>query len=170
MIREMHEDEFALEFFDDFAEVECGRHFDASIPQHVEWVRRRIAIHSFRGGRFYVHSLPNGTPTGFSAVLIDLGLAGRNCFGHMAQLLDIVIRTPHRGHGHGHALLDHAESEARAAAAYCLYVSTYAGNGDALSFYVAHGFVPVAQHPDVFGPEDDREVYLRKLLGLEGDA
>ena len=117
-----------------------------------------------RGGRFYVHCLPDGTRTGFAAVLIDPGLEGRNCFGHKAELLDVIIREAHRGKGYGSALLSHAESEARAAGAYCLYVATYAGNADSMTFYINRGFVPVALHPDVHGPGDEGEVHLRKVL------
>lgn len=51
MIRQMPEDEFAREFFADFADIECGRHFDGANPQHVEWVRKRITIHYSRGVR-----------------------------------------------------------------------------------------------------------------------
>ena len=97
-------------------------------------------------------------------MLIDPGLEGKNCFGHMAELLDVVVRSPHRGNGYGRALLDHVESEARAAGAYCLYVATYAGNDDSMTFYINRGFVPVALHPDVHGPGDDGEVHLRKIL------
>lgn len=169
MIRQMPEDEFAQEFFADFANLERGRHFDPTNPQHVTWVRRRIAIHYFRGGRFYVHLLDDGTPTGFAAVLIDPGLDGKNCFGHMSELLDVVVRDKHRGNGYGRALLDHVESEVRAVGAYCLYVATYAGNDDAMTFYINRGFIPVAMHPDVHGPGDDGEVYLRKILN-EGNV
>ena len=164
MIREMPENEFTQEFFADIADLECGRHFDASNPQHVEWVRNRIAIHYRRGGRSYVHFANDASPTGFAVVLIDPGLEGDNCFGHKAELLDVVVREPHRGNGYGRALLDHAESEAYAAGAYCLYVATYAGNDDSMTFYINRGFVPVALHPDVHGPGDDGEVYLRKIL------
>ncbi|MFH0899729.1 MAG: GNAT family N-acetyltransferase [Pseudomonadota bacterium] len=166
MIREMPEDEFAREFFAEFADLECGDHFHAGNPQHVEWVRKRIAIYYFRGGRFYAHCLPDGTPTGFAAVLIDPGLEGRNCFGHKAELLDVIIRETYRGKGYGSALLGHAEAEARAAGAYCLYVATYAGNADSMTFYINRGFVPVALHPDVHGPGDEGEVHLRKILRL----
>ena len=164
MIREMPENEFAQEFFADFAYLECGRHFDVSNPQHVEWVRKRIAIHYYRGGRFYVHFADDGSPTGFAGVLIDPGLEGKNCFGHKAELLDVIVRDAHRGKGYGRALLDRAEPEARAASAYCLYVTTYAGNDDSMTFYINRGFVPVAMHPDVHGPGDEGEVYLRKIL------
>ena len=117
-----------------------------------------------RGSRFYVHLLDDGTPTGFATVLIDPGLEGDNCFGHVAELLDVIVRDQHRGNGYGRALMDHVESEARAAGAYCLYVSTYAGNGDSMTFYINRGFVPVAMHPDIYGPDDSGDVYLRKIL------
>jgi len=164
----MTEAAFAEEFFEEFADLECGRHYDPTNAQHVAWVRRRIAIHYFRGGSFYVHFLDHGTPTGFAAVLIDPGLDGDRCSGHKAELLDVLVREEHRGHGYGRALLEHVEREARASGAYCLYVATYAGNEGALAFYVHHGFVPVALFPDVHGPGDDGEAHLRKILTIEG--
>ena len=82
-------------------------------------------------------------------------------------MLDVVVREQHRGKGHGRALLDHVESEARAAGAYCLYVATYAGNADSMTFYINRGFIPVSMHPDVHGSGDDGEVYLRKILRQE---
>ncbi|MHC4471536.1 MAG: GNAT family N-acetyltransferase [Planctomycetota bacterium] len=164
MIREMSEDEFVREFFEEFAELECGDHYHADDPQHVEWVRRRIAIHCFRGARFFSCEADGGTPAGFGAVLIDPGLEGDNCFGHKAELLDVMVRDEHRGQGHGRALLEHAETLSREAGAYCIYVATYAGSRDAVAFYVHRGYVPVAMHPDVYGPDDDGRIYLRKVL------
>ncbi len=176
MIRKIPENEFAHEFFDEFADLECGKHFHPDNAQHVEWVQKRIAIHYFRGGAFYGYFLDDGTAAGFAAALIDPGLSGDNCFGHKAELLDIVVRDVHRGNGYGRALMDHVEAEALDAGAYCLYVSTYAGNNDSMTFYINRGFVPVAMLPDVHGPNDDGTVCLRKILkkgsserGSEGD-
>jgi GNAT superfamily N-acetyltransferase len=97
-------------------------------------------------------------------VLIDKGLEGAACFGQFTELLDIIVRGQHQGKGLGRALLGHAEAVSVDAGAYCMYVRTYAGSRDALTFYIRHGFVPVAIHPDVHGPDDDGSVYLRKIL------
>ncbi len=163
MIKEIDEEDFAGEFFAEFADIECGRHYDAANAQHVEWVRKRIAIYYFRGVRFYAYCAGEQI-AGFAAVLIDPGLEGANCFGHVAELLDILVRDEHRGKGYGRALLEHAEAAAADAGAYCLYVETYAGNDDSMTFYINHGFVPVAMHPDVYGPDDQGNVHLRKIL------
>jgi len=164
----MTEAAFAEEFFGEFASLECGRHYDPTNDQHVEWVRKRIAIQHFRGGRFYAHFLDDGAPTGFAAVLIDPGLDGEAASGRKAELLDVIVREKHRGHGYGRALLEHVEREAHASGAYCLYVATYAGNAHSMAFYIHQGFVPVALFPDVHGPGDDGEVHLRKILTNEG--
>jgi len=97
-----------------YAGLECGRHFHPTNQQHVDWVRKRIAVQYLRGGRFYAYVRDDGTVAGFAGVLIDPGLEGENCFGHMAELLDIDIREPYRGNGYGRALLGHVEAEARA--------------------------------------------------------
>ena len=115
MIRQIPENEFVEEFLSDYADLGCGRHLDPAKRQHVEWVRKHIAVQCPRGGRFYAHFRDDGTITGIAAVLLDPGLDGDNCFGHMAEPLDVVVREQHRGNGYGRVLLEHVESESRAA-------------------------------------------------------
>jgi hypothetical protein len=45
-----------------------------------------------------------------------------------------------------------------------MYVSTYAKDKEAISFYLQNGFVRVATLPDVHGPGDDGNVYMRKII------
>jgi GNAT superfamily N-acetyltransferase len=127
-------------------------------------VRRRIAIHYFRGAQAFVYFADDGAPAGFVVALIDPGLEGVRCFGRAVEMLDVIVREPCRGKGYGRALLEHVEEVARAAGSYCVYVSTYAGDGKAVSFYVHCGYVPVATLPDVHGPGDEGQVYLRKIV------
>ena len=139
--------------------------YDPLNPQHVQWVRRRIAIHYFRGARFYACYDAESVPVGFVSVLIDRGLEGVRCFGQWTEILDLLVLEGHRGKGYGKALLEQAEKASVEAGARCIYVRTYAGNRDSTTFYIKHGFVPVAMLPDVNGCDDDGDVYLRKLLG-----
>lgn len=164
MIREIPEEQFVSEFFDEFVDLECGRHFHPENPQHVDWVRKRIAIQYFRGARFYGHFLGNDTASGFATVLIDPGLKGKNHFGHMSELLYLLVRDEYRSNGYGRTLMDHVEAKCRSAGVYCLYAATYARNDDSMMFYINRGFVPVAMHPDVYGPHDEGKCYLRKIL------
>ena len=55
MIKQIKEDAFVETFFDLMAEVECGDHFDPLNTSHVEWLRKRISIHYFRGACFYAY-------------------------------------------------------------------------------------------------------------------
>jgi GNAT superfamily N-acetyltransferase len=164
MIRELLEPEFVETFFDLMAEAECGRHFRPGNEAHVRWVRHRIAVHYFRGARFFAFELEDRTPVGFSAVLVDQALEGAPSFGHYSELLDIAFLPDHRGKGYGAELLAHSETFARESGAYCMYIKTYARNNDQIAFYGKAGFVPVATLPDVHGPGDEGTVCMRKLL------
>lgn len=165
MISRMTEADFEREFLVEFAHLECGEHFDQTRAQHVAWVKNRITTFRLRGARFYVHTLDDGSPTGFAVVLIEPGLDDRVVLGRKAELLDIMVREAFRGAGIGGSLLEHAEREAREVGAYCLYVSTTANDRNAIRFYVERDFTPVALHPDVHGPGGFGEVHLRKIIG-----
>lgn len=170
MIRQIPEGEFVDTFFDLMAEVECGEHFDSTNAAHVEWVRRRVAVNYFRGARFFAYYLNNKSPVGFAAVLIDKGLEGVPCFGQYTELLDIAVLPQHRGKGYGAELIKHAERLSREAGAYCMYMTTYAGNHKLIAFYGKHGYVPVATMPDVHGPGDEGHVWMRKILRQKADT
>ena len=47
---------------------------------------------------------------------------------------------------------------------YCMYLSTYAKKYEAIAFYGKNRFVPVATLPDVHDPNDEGNVYMRKIL------
>ena len=164
MIKQIDEKEFVGKFFTLMAEVECGDHFDPSNASHTKWVRKRIAIHYFRGTCFYAYYLDDKTPIGFVAVLIDKGLEDVQCFGQYTELLDIAIFPKYQGKGYGTKLLKHAETVSREADAYCMYISTTATNYDIIAFYGKNGFVPVATMPDVHGPNEEGNVWMRKIL------
>ena len=164
MINEIQEDDFARHFLAAFADLECGSKYDTRNPQHVRWVRRRLAIHCFRGARFYACYAAEQVPVGFVSILIDKGLEGVRCFGQWTEILDLLVLEGYRGKGYGKALLEQAEKASVEAGACCMYVHTYAGNRAAMTFYIKHGFVPVAMLPDVNGHDDEGDVYLRKIL------
>jgi len=103
-------------------------------------------------------------PVGFVSVLIGKGPEGVRCFGQYAEILDLLVLEGRRGKGCGKALLKQAERASVEAGAYCIYVRTYAGNRDSMTFYIKHGFVPVAMLPDVNGRDDEGDLCLRKIL------
>ena len=164
MIREVSEAEFIEQFYVLMAEVECGSHFDFSNPQHEEWLHRRISRHYHRGVKFFGYYLDSGKPVGFAGLLAEEKLEGVACFGQTAELLDIGILPEFRGKGYGGELLKYIEEYCRDFGAYCMYTATYARSFDTIAFYGRHGFVPVATLPDVHGPDDEGNVYMRKIL------
>ncbi len=165
MIREMNESEFEV-FFPLMAELEAGNHFDFDNPRHIEWLRRRIAAHFARGMRVFGYYL-NGSPVGFAAVIVNDGPDGVTDCWRSAELLDIGFLQEFRGHGYGSELLQHVEEYAEQAGVYCLFMVTYAAEHRRIAFYGKNGYVPVATMPDVHGPGDEGEVYMRKILTKE---
>ena len=108
--------------------------------------------------------MDDGTPVGFVALLTEEPLEGVAIFGKKAGLLEIGVAEEFRGGGYGKELLDYAEEQSIIGGAYCLYAATYARDHDTIRFYGRNGFIPVATLPDVNGPGDDGDVYMRKII------
>ena len=76
--------------YDDFlaliAELECGRHYDAGNPQHVAWLRHRVASLYMAGGTAICMYDDDGAPVGFLLLVHDRGLEGVRCFGNAGAM------------------------------------------------------------------------------------
>ena len=164
MIVEMNEKEFEIEFFEEFAYLECGNHFKSNNQQHVNWVKKRMISHKSNGGKFFVSLNEEQDPIGFIVLMMDKGLEGDNCFGHYTHIFDFMIREKYQRQGYGKDLLTFAENKSIEMGAYCIYVATYAGNDTSMTYYIKNGFVPVSMLPDIYGPNDQGDVYLRKIF------
>lgn len=163
MIKRILEEEFSP-FFKLMAEVECGNHFDFDNPNHIEWLKKRIATHFYRGTKFWGYYSDTGEPFGFAALLIEDYPEGIICQGQKCELLDIAIFQKYRKKGIGSELLKYSEEYAKKLNIFCMYMSTYAKDYQVISFYGKNGFVPVATLPDVHGPNDEGIVFMRKIL------
>lgn len=163
MIKEIQEENFTP-FFELMAEIECGKHFDFSNQNHNEWLKKKISSYYYRGAKFFGFYFDNGEPIGFAALLMEEGPEGVICFGHKCDLLDIGILKKYRRKGFGSELLEYVEQRAKNEGFYCMYMSTYAMDYEAISFYGKNGFVPVATLPDINGPNDEGNIYIRKIL------
>jgi GNAT superfamily N-acetyltransferase len=164
MILEISQEELFKYFYRLAAEVDCGDHFDFSNPQHEQWLRKHVAIDYYRGAHFFAIFLEDSTPVGYGSVLIEEKLEGIVCSGQKSELLDIGVLNEFRGKGYGKTLLDYAERVSRESGVYCLYIKTYAGKNDTIAFYGSNGFVPVAGLPDVYGPGDEGDLFMRKIF------
>ncbi len=161
MITEIDQAEVESRFFALMAELECGNHYRAEDPGHVAWVRKRIDLRFAQGAVFHAYALPDGSPIGFIAVLLDQGPGD---FRGKLEILDFGFLPDHRGQGHGTELLRHVEGLAIEMGATSLYTSTYAKDHRVIAFYGRHGLIPVATLPDVHSPGDEGMVYMRKRL------
>jgi ribosomal protein S18 acetylase RimI-like enzyme len=164
MIRDIAQEELFQYFYRLAAEVDCGNHFDFSNPQHDKWLRKHIALDYYRGARFFAIFLEDSSPVGYGSLLIDEKLEGVALTGQKSELLDIGVLDEFRGKGYGKKLLSHAESVSRESGVYCMYIKTYAKDYKVVAFYGSSGFVPVATLPDVYGPGDEGDIYMRKIL------
>ena len=161
MIKQIDQAEVERHFFGLMAEIECGNHFRADDPGHVEWLRKRINLRFVQGATFHGYFLDDGRPVGFIAVLLD---QGPGSFRGKLEILDFGFLPDHRGKGYGTELLGHVEGLATEMGATSLYTSTYAKEHRVIAFYGRSGLVPVATLPDVHGSGDEGMVYMRKKL------
>jgi ribosomal protein S18 acetylase RimI-like enzyme len=164
MIREISQDELFKYFYRLAAEIECGHHFDFSNPRHEEWLRRKIAILFYSGAQFFALFLEDGTPAGYYALFVEEKLEAAAFSGQTSELLEIGVLPEFRGKGYGKTLLEHAEGLSGKSNVYCMYIKTWAKDYKVIAFYGRCGFVPVATLPDVYGPGDEGDIYMRKIL------
>lgn len=151
-------------FFGLMGEVEAGRHFDPASAEHVAWLRDCISKHYGHGTRFF--GLYDGEkPLGILGLRIETYL---NTPWSLGFITDLGVFAELRGRGYGSRLLDFATEEARRQNCYCLYVDTYAANHRNVALYTRRGFVPVATIPDMNGPGDEGQVWMRKIIGRTG--
>ena len=148
------------QFAELLAEIEAGDHFDKSNPEHVEWLKQKIAVRYFEGTHFYGLFLEDGTPVALAGLLINESLFGPNS----SELKDIGTYKEFRRQGYASELLKYCEQVSQENNVYCMFMCTYAREYDTIAFYGKNGFVPVAHIPDVHGPDDEGNLYMRKRL------
>lgn len=159
VIHEVHQEDFG-QFFDLMAEIEVGDHFEFDNPEHIDWLRQKIAVRYFEGTRFYGLFLDDGTPVSLAGLLINESLFEPN----NSELKDIGTYRQFRKQGYGSQLLAYCEEISKDNNVYCMYMCTYAREYNNIAFYGKNGFVPVANLPDIHGAGDEGQVYMRKRL------
>jgi ribosomal protein S18 acetylase RimI-like enzyme len=160
MIRELTQDEVVETFFDLMIQIESGDKFDKTNSCHVNWLNRKISRRFGCGARFYGHFLEDSTPTGLVGVVIE----DHPMLAGYSEVLDLGVFKEFRTNGIGGELMEYAEELSRKASVYCVYVSTYSADTKLVAYYGKRGYVPVATHPDVHGPNGEGQVYMRKKL------
>jgi GNAT superfamily N-acetyltransferase len=164
MIREISKEEVVEHFFELLGELECGRHIDCKNPRHAAWLEKLISQRIAIGVRFLGYFVEDDTPAGLIAIKFDEGPDGLARGWGKCEILDLGFHPEHRGKGYGTKLMSHVEGLARDVGVRSLYVSTYARERQAITFYGKCGLVPVATLPDVHGPDGEGMVYMRKVL------
>lgn len=162
-IKEINESDFKP-FFKLMAEVECGNHFDFSSPKHISWLNNKISTYYFRGAKFFGSYSDDSTLIGFITVLIERGLEGVKCIGQKAEILDVGVFLEFRGKSYGSKLLQYVERYCKQEGVYCLYVSTSVSSYKVIAFYGKNEFMPVATLPNIYGHNDEGNLFMRKIL------
>jgi len=153
-------------FYHDFLpliiELRCGKHYDPSNKQHVDWLRQNIAILYMQGAKAICLYTEDDKPVGFLFLLHDKGLENVCCFGKKAVIDMLGLFDEYRNQGLGVKLIEEAAKYVRENGGECIYVDTYAANSGAIRFYSKNGFIPVALHPGENSRDDLGQVYLYK--------
>lgn len=82
----------------------------------------------------------DGDPVAF--LVVESGTHPSRERGDYLELVDLYVKEPHRGHGHGTALLDHAEALAADGDCDFLKVSAEWQNEQAREFYEKRDYEP----------------------------
>ena len=159
MITEIYQEQMG-QFFELLGEIEAGDYFDPQNPEHVDWLKQKIAVRFFEGTHFYGLFQENGTPVAVAGLLINEGLFGPNS----SELKDIGTFKEFRRQGFASELLQYCEQVSRENNVYSMYMFTYAGSYETIAFYGKNGFAPVACIPDKHGPKAEGEICMRKRL------
>ncbi|MBK8431285.1 MAG: GNAT family N-acetyltransferase [Chloroflexi bacterium] len=158
-IRQLTLQDVEERFLELMADIETGDSFDFADPQWVGWLKRKIARRWGAGAQFY-GLFAADEPIGLLGLIID----DHPYFAGRSELVDLGVMPTHRRAGHGTRLLKYAEQLSREAGVVCMYISTYAGDTQNITFYGQNGFAPVATLPDFYGVNDEGQVYMRKRL------
>jgi GNAT superfamily N-acetyltransferase len=167
IIRDITQEELFRHFYELVGLVEAGKFFHPSNPQHKAWLKRQIRGHIGRGVRFFSIFGEEDQPIGFAGLLISERMDSTVPFGRSTELMLIGVLEAYRGRGYGKMLLEYAEELSKETGAYCMYIVTYARDHANIAFYGRNGYIPVATLPDVNGPDDDGNVYMRKIIRKE---
>lgn len=81
--------------------------------------------------------------------------------GPTAELRQLYVLKPWHGAGIAHALMDWAQSEARARGAGHMYLSVFTDNHRARRFYARYGFAEVGVYHFMVGSHADEDIILR---------
>jgi len=164
VVKHRDQQQFFADFLPLIAELECGQHYDEYNPQHVDWLKRRVATIYASGGTAICLYSDEGSPLGFLLLMHDPGLDGVRCFGKKATIMMFGLFSQYRSQGKGILLLEEAQRLVVQNGGECIYVDTYAANAGAIRYYSKNGFIPVAYHPGENGRGDHGQVYMYKDL------
>ena len=160
MIRELNIDEVMADFFSLMVEVEFLGDFDSTNVEHGAWLERKIRRRFGAGARFFGLFGEDGRSMGLCSLIID---DHPEMAGH-SELVDLGVYEEFRRKGHASSLIAYAEDLSRGAKLHCMYIATYAAEAESVAFYGKRGFAPVATLPGLNGPENEGQVYMRKIL------
>lgn len=131
---------------------------------HRDWLTRRIDQRLYCGGQYFGAFGDDMQPLGAIAVQVEERPCGLLDDYLAAEIHQFAVAADQQRQGIGSALLQHLESQLRQQKVYCLYLHTYPADFSVIACYGKNGFMPVGLVPDVYGPELEGMLFLRKVL------
>lgn len=159
MFKELKENEIN-DFFELIGEIECGDHIDYKNQIHVSWLQKKIKSNFARGVKYFCFS-ENNIKVGLASLLLNDRLDGVII---SAEIVEIGVLKEYRDKGYGTKLLKEIEKYCQSKKIYTLGAFTYAKDYKVISYYGKNGLTPVAIIPDLNGPNDEGQIYMRKIL------
>lgn len=105
--------------------------------------------------------LDDGTPVGYLKVNRGASQTEPDLTDGL-EVQQVYVLASHHGRGLGGRLLDHAFDVARAEGLGYVWLGVWERNHRALAVYEHLGFGPFGEHTFHFGPEEQRDVLLRR--------
>lgn len=150
-------------FYELIGEVEYTL-FSTKNEEHINWIKKRIDRLYYNGAEFFGAFNDRNEILGVIALLMDEPPQGINDDYHSCEVIEMGISKNVRHKGYGSQLLNYAENYAKNRNVYCMYLHTYAGDYDVIAFYGKNGFIPVGTIPDIYGPQNEGMLYMRKII------
>lgn len=161
-IRRVMQDEINI-FYELIGEIEYSI-FNVKNEEHLDWLKKRIDRLYYSGAEFFGAFSEKNNILGVIAILIDVPPKGINDGYNSCEVIEMGVQKDVRNNGCGSQLLKYAEDYVKSHNVYCMYMHTYAGDYDVIAFYGKNGFTPVGCIPDIYGPENEGMLYMRKII------
>ena len=138
--------------------------YDNNNAEHLAWLTSRVDQRLYCGGQYFGAFSPDLQPLGAIAVQVEARPGGLLENYLNAEIHQFAVDARQQRQGIGSSLLQYMETQLRQQKVYCMYLHTYPADYSVIACYGKNGFMPVGLVPDVYGPDLEGMLFLRKVL------